>query len=111
MPVKILIAEDHMLIAEMWHTLLSKQDGYQVQGKYGKIQEVIDATATLQPDILLLDIALADGSGLDIIPRLKKASPGSICLRRFSYSEKSIHLGCTWLYYQNLIAGRNDAGH
>ena len=87
MPVKILIAEDHMLIAEMWHTLLSKQDGYQVQGKYGKVQEVIDATATLQPDILLLDIALADGSGLDIIPRLKKASPSTKYLVVSAYTD------------------------
>ena len=76
-----------MLIAEMWHTLLNKQEGYSVLGKYGKIQEVMDATATHQPEVVLLDIALADGSGLDIIPKLKKASPGTKFLVVSAYAD------------------------
>ncbi|MFZ9717732.1 MAG: response regulator [Chitinophagaceae bacterium] len=86
-PVKILIAEDHVLIAETWNTLLNQQEGYEVLGKYGKTQEVIDATASLQPDIVLLDIALADGSGLDIIARLKKAAPSAKHLVVSAYAD------------------------
>ena len=74
-PIKILIAEDHVLIAEMWNALLGKNRDYKIIGKASSKAETLAEAKTHQPDIILLDIALSDGSGLDIIPQVKEVSP------------------------------------
>ncbi len=73
-PIKILIAEDHVLIAEMWNAVLGKNKEYKIVGKTSSKAETVAEVRAHQPDVVLLDIALSDGSGLDIIPELKEAS-------------------------------------
>jgi two-component system invasion response regulator UvrY len=76
-PARILIADDHILIAEMWSALLSSKEKYQVVDKVNTCQQLKEAVQRLHPDIVLLDIVLSDGSSLDILAELKKVSPGT----------------------------------
>jgi DNA-binding NarL/FixJ family response regulator len=74
-PTLILIADDHVLIAEMWSALLSSKDKYEVIDKVNSCSQLKEAIPRLHPDIVLLDIVLSDGSSLDILADLKKVSP------------------------------------
>jgi DNA-binding NarL/FixJ family response regulator len=74
-PIKILIAEDHVLIAEMWNAVLGKNREYKIVGKTSSKADTVTEAKVQQPDVVLLDIALSDGSGLDIIPEIKQVSP------------------------------------
>jgi len=74
-PVRILIADDHVLIAEMWSALLSSKEKYEVIDKVNSCGQLMEAVQRLHPDIVLLDIILSDGSSLDILAELKKVSP------------------------------------
>lgn len=73
--IKILIAEDHVLIAEMWNAVLGKNKEYKIVGKTSSKAATVTEAKLQQPDVILLDIALSDGSGLDIIPEIKQVSP------------------------------------
>ncbi|HMO32718.1 MAG TPA: response regulator transcription factor [Lacibacter sp.] len=74
-PVRILIADDHILIAEMWQILLAKNENYQVVQRVSDCSSLASAVTEHKPDVVLLDIALADGSSLDLLPDLKAISP------------------------------------
>ena len=49
-------------------------NGYQPVGK-ANAAELIDSFDGPQPDIVLLDLALPDGNGLDLLPKIKQAWP------------------------------------
>lgn len=74
-PLRLLIADDHLLIAEMWQMLLEKNTSYQVLQRVSDCKTLSAAVKELKPDVVLLDIALSDGSSLDLLTELKNYAP------------------------------------
>jgi len=72
----IFIIEDHPIVMESLVSYFKDSGNWKVSGKASSLaaakKEIISLTA--KPDVLLLDIQLEDGWGLDIIPWLKKKS-------------------------------------
>jgi DNA-binding NarL/FixJ family response regulator len=73
--IKILIADDHTMIAQMWGAFLSNGTKYEVVEKVNSRKDLQEAVVEYKPDVVLLDITLSDGSSLDILPALSKQSP------------------------------------
>jgi two-component sensor histidine kinase/CheY-like chemotaxis protein len=68
---KVLIAEDDLLIADMLEEVLA-DNGYHVCGIARNVDEGVRLVEQHQPDLMLLDLRLADGSfGSDIVARSK----------------------------------------
>jgi DNA-binding NarL/FixJ family response regulator len=70
---KLLLAEDHRLVAEGLKLLLSPE--YDVVGIVGDGAKVLAAVGELKPDVLLLDLSLPNRAGLDLIPELVLQHP------------------------------------
>lgn len=75
--VNIAIVDDHRLIRQMWATMLKSHDEYEIIGESGTLEDAIEMIRAKRPDIVLLDINLVQGSGLDAVPHIRKFSPGS----------------------------------
>ncbi|MFN4892688.1 MAG: response regulator [Bacteroidota bacterium] len=75
--IKIVIADDHVLIAETWATLINLDPAYQVIKVYDNTQSLLDEVADLQPQIVILDINIAPISGLDAVKVIREKSPNS----------------------------------
>src|SRR5262245_54195088 len=54
---------------------LLELDGFRVVGEAGDGAAGLEAVATLRPDVVLLDLGLPDGSGLDVAEQLAPAPP------------------------------------
>jgi two-component system NarL family response regulator len=63
--MKVLIVDDHILFREGLAGLLRSQADMQVVGECGSVQEAIAAVPKVQPDVILMDFSLPDGTGLD----------------------------------------------
>ncbi len=61
----------------MWATMLKSHNDYEIIGESGTLYEAVEMIRTKRPDIVLLDINLVQGSGLDAVPLIRKYSPGS----------------------------------
>jgi two-component system invasion response regulator UvrY len=85
--IKILIADDHTMIAQMWGAFLSGGTKYDVVDKVNSRKELQEAILEYLPDVVLLDIALSDGSSLDILPSLNKQSPATKYLVVSAYAD------------------------
>jgi DNA-binding NarL/FixJ family response regulator len=73
--VKILVVDDHILFREGLVSLLSNKDGLSVVGEAGSVREAIEKTTQLDPDLVLMDISLPDGSGLDAMKSILSNNP------------------------------------
>ncbi len=71
---KILIVDDHPLIRVGVTALLSRQTDLEVCGEAIDVDEAIEQVVRLQPDLMILDMSLRSGTGLDVIKRLRQTS-------------------------------------
>jgi DNA-binding NarL/FixJ family response regulator len=76
MQSRVLIVDDHPGFRGEARTLLESA-GYEVVGEAATAQAASAAAASLQPDLVILDIGLPDGSGLDATADIRAAAPGT----------------------------------
>lgn len=70
---RILIADDHKLVAEACKHLLEPE--FEVIGIVSDGRELLQATANLHPDVVIVDICMPMLNGLDAGEQLKRANP------------------------------------
>lgn len=70
----VLIVDDHPLFREGLKTLLSRHAGFDVIGEAGTGAEGITKARELRPDIVLMDISLPDGNGIEITRDIMRLS-------------------------------------
>jgi len=63
--MRILLVDDHVLFREGVTSLLNSQPDMELVGEAGTVAEAIALTEKLQPDLVLMDFGLPDGTGLD----------------------------------------------
>lgn len=71
--VRILLADDHTLFCSLLRDLLEPE--YEVVGSVRDGRELLEAAASLSPDVVLADIGMPSLNGLDAGKRLKQARP------------------------------------
>lgn len=69
---KVLLVDDHPMIGAALEMLLRGTD-YEVIGRVRTVAEANSSLARHKPDLLLLDVNLPDGSGLDVLRRLSRS--------------------------------------
>jgi DNA-binding NarL/FixJ family response regulator len=72
---RIVLIEDHPILRDGLRGLLDLEPEFEVVGEAGSAAEGRQVAASMEPDLVITDIKLPDGSGLDIIPDLKRQSP------------------------------------
>lgn len=76
MPVnRILLVDDHAVLRAGLRLLLDAQSDLHVVGEAEDSRTAVMQVAALQPDLILLDLSLTNGSGLAAIPSLRAAAP------------------------------------
>lgn len=75
--IRILIADDHEVVRRGVRTLLEARPEWEICGEASTGKDTIAKAARLKPDVVLLDITMPDISGLEAIPEILKAQPGT----------------------------------
>ncbi len=73
--MRILIADDHVIVREGLRTLLEAQPDIEVVGEATDGEEVVNKTKEVQPDIVLMDITMPGMSGLEATYQIKQYNP------------------------------------
>ena len=71
----VLLADDHVLVRAGIRTLLEKIPNVKVVAEAASGREALEMVKTELPDLVLMDIAMADLNGLDALPRIAKDFP------------------------------------
>ena len=74
MPIRVLLADDHVLVRQGLKTLLERQ-GFQVAGEASDRQEALKLATSLKPGVAVVDISMPILNGLETVREMRKASP------------------------------------
>jgi DNA-binding NarL/FixJ family response regulator len=72
-PLRVVIADDHPIFRDGLSRLLEDEGGFDVVGQASDGTEAVRLARELQPDVLLLDLAMPRASGLDALRELSTA--------------------------------------
>jgi NarL family two-component system response regulator LiaR len=91
--IRILLVDDHPIVREGLRALLETQNDFDVVAECANGEEALRLTATLRPDMLLLDLEMPVLDGVETIRRLRQSShaPRIIVFTAFDNDERIIH--------------------
>ncbi len=78
--LKLLLVDDHTVFREGIGALLDLEDDMQVVGGTSRGEEALRLAIDLQPDVVLLDIAMPDMDGIEICRQIKRSLPHTAVL-------------------------------
>jgi two-component system, NarL family, response regulator NreC len=74
--IRLLIVDDHQLVRSGLRRLLEAEEDIVVEDEAGNAYDAVRLARLHKPDVILLDIVMPGGSGLDAIPDILAAAPG-----------------------------------
>jgi two-component system response regulator DevR len=73
--VSVLVVDDSAIVRQRLCALLAEDDSICVAAEAGGVAEAWERFEQCRPDAVVLDIHLPDGSGIDVLRRVKQAKP------------------------------------
>jgi two-component system, NarL family, response regulator DevR len=86
MTVRVLLVDDHEVVRAGLRTLLA--DDFEIAGEAGSVAEAIGQAERVRPDVVLMDLRLPDGSGVDACREIRSAAPGIRIIFLTSHSDE-----------------------
>ena len=86
-PIGVLLVDDHEVVRAGLRALLGRAKQFEVVGDAGTVSDAVKEAVRLKPDVVLMDLRLPDGSGIDACREIRTAFPHSKVLFLTSYSD------------------------
>lgn len=86
--IRVLLAEDHVVVREGIRELIQRQEDMEIVGEVGDGEEAIQLAEQLEPDIILMDIAMPKLNGIEATRRIKGKSPSISVLVLTAYESE-----------------------
>jgi two-component system response regulator DevR len=87
-PLRLVAVDDHEVVRRGLVSMLDRRDGLQVVAEAGSVAEGLEMTRRFQPDIVVMDVRLPDGSGIEACRDIRSELPATRVLILTSYSEE-----------------------
>ena len=86
--IRIVLADDHALVREGLRGLLAEEPGFEVVGEAADAAEAVEVAARETPDLMLLDILMPGGSGIEALRRIRERVPKTKVVMLTSVAEE-----------------------
>lgn len=73
-PITVVLADDHAVVRGALRSLLEGQEGFEVVGEAADLAAARQAVAEQSPQVLVLDVNMPDGLGVDAVPGLRESA-------------------------------------
>ena len=76
-PMRLFIVEDSALVRERMVNILSNLEGIEIVGQAEDVSQATESIHTSKPDLVILDIKLREGFGIDVLKNIKQERPST----------------------------------
>lgn len=85
---RVLVVDDHEVVRTGLVALLDRRPSLEVVGEAGTVAEAVAQAARLQPDLVVMDVRLPDGSGVEACRDIRAARPEVRVIMLTSYADE-----------------------
>ncbi len=85
--IRVLLVDDHAILREGVHALLSREPDIEVVGEAGDGQEALDLVPRLRPDVVIMDIVMPHMNGLEATRLIRERHPDARVLILSMYDD------------------------
>jgi NarL family two-component system response regulator LiaR len=86
--IRVLLAEDHVVVREGTRELIRREQDMEVVGEAGDGEEAIELATKLCPDVVIMDIAMPRVNGIEATRRIKELQPATAVLILTAYDNE-----------------------
>jgi two-component system, NarL family, response regulator DevR len=86
-PLRVMLVDDHEIVRDGIKSMLDTQDDVVVTAQAGTVQEAIDEAQRTRPDVVVMDVRLADGSGIEATREIRASHPETRVLMLTSFAD------------------------
>lgn len=84
----VMIVDDHEVVREGLRALLNRRAGMSVVSEAGTVAQAISEAERTQPDVIVMDVRLPDGSGIEACREIRQSRPGTRVIMLTSYADE-----------------------
>src|SRR5438045_4413419 len=87
LPLRVMIVDDHEVVRNGVKALLEEAGGMSVAGEAAKVSEAIERAEWARPDVVVMDVRLADGSGIEATREIRAKLPKTQVLMLTTFAD------------------------
>ncbi len=87
-PLRLLVVDDHEVVREGLVSLLDRRPRFQVVAQAGSVAEALAEARRHQPDLVVMDVRLPDGSGIEACREIRSEMPTTKVVMLTSYPDE-----------------------
>ncbi|MEO8250889.1 MAG: response regulator transcription factor [Chloroflexota bacterium] len=85
---RLLVVDDHEVVRQGLVALLDRRSGFEVVAQAGSVAEAVALAARHEPDLVIMDVRLPDGSGVEACREIRAARPETRVVMLTSYPDE-----------------------
>jgi two-component system response regulator DevR len=86
-PLRVMLVDDHEIVRGGIRAMLDTQEDIVVTTEAGSVREAIDEAARTRPDVIVMDVRLSDGSGIEATREIRANRPETKVLMLTSFAD------------------------
>ena len=86
--LRLLVVDDHEVVRQGLAALLNRRDAFQVVAEAGTVEEALSAVERFAPDLVIMDVRLPDGSGIEACRDIRAEHPDVRVVMLTSYPDE-----------------------
>jgi two-component system response regulator DevR len=86
-PLRVLLVDDHEVVRSGIKALLQATEDIVVTGEASSVREAIDEADRTRPDVVVMDVRLADGSGIEATREIRAKHPKTAVIMLTSFAD------------------------
>ena len=87
-PLTVLLVDDHEVVRQGLATLLGRRPEFNIVGEAGTVADAVAAARRFRPDLIVMDVRLPDGSGIEACREIRAEQPDTRVVMLTSYPDE-----------------------
>ncbi len=87
-PLRLLVVDDHEVVRQGLVALLDRRENFQVVAEAGTVAEAVEMAHRHRPDLVIMDVRLPDGSGIEACREIRAELPATRVVMLTSYPDE-----------------------